>query len=73
MNIKIGHRVVVPDNLLSLFGGIHVQVAIGAKALTVEQKGVDWIVFRDTNNNPWYIDFDRQGYAESFLKSIRYI
>ena len=73
MNIAIGQKVVIPNTLLGLFGGVHTQIAIGSNVITVEQKGNDWIVFRDENNSPWYVCFDRPGYAKAFLELITYV
>ena len=71
MNIKIGQKVIVPKDLLGLFGGVHTQIAIGTNVLTVEQASSDWIVFRDESNSPWYINFDRPGYVYEIRKQIK--
>lgn len=73
MDIKVGQKVTIPKDLRALFGGVHTQIAIGAGVLTVDAASHDWIVFRDKDGSPWYINFDRSGYAKAFLQMINYV
>lgn len=73
MDIKIGQKVTIPKNLLGLFGGVHEQLAVERSILEVEQKGKDWIVFRDSDGSPWYVDFRQNGLAASFIYMLNYV
>jgi hypothetical protein len=73
MDIKIGQKVAIPDLLLGLFGDVFSQLAVKNSNLIVEQKGDDWVVFRDKENKPFYIDFDRESYVKAFLETIVYV
>lgn len=73
MDIKIGQRVSIPDELLGLFGDVFSQIAVENSYLIVEQSGHDWIVFRDKENRPFYINFDRESYIKGFLETISYL
>ncbi len=74
MDINIGQKVTISSNLASLFGDIYAQVALGGNVLKVEQKGDDWIVFRDeASNRPWYISFGKPGHFKAFLELITYV
>jgi len=73
VDIKIGQKVSIPDELLGLFGDIFAQTAVKSSSLTVEQKGHDWIVFRDKENKPYYVGFDRESYIKGFLELINYL